>query len=275
MNIVRLRGRSALALAVVTAVGIVAFAWPLLGGSSSSSASNGLPHSTDAPWLFVALLPLLLAILLAEVADGSLDAKGIAILGVLAACGAALRPLGSGATGFSAVFFLMVPAGRVLGRGFGFVLGALTLFASALLTAGVGPWLPFQMVAAGWVGFGAACLPRAGGRREIALLAVYAAAAGLLYGLLMNLWFWPFARDYPAAISFVPGAPIGTNLVHWLHHDVVTSLGFDLPRALGNFVFVLFAGKPVLAALRRTARRAAFDVPVEFAPAATHAEASV
>src|SRR5262249_19733797 len=150
-------------------------------GTSSASDAAGLPHSTDAPWLFVALLPLLLAVLFAEIADGSLDAKGVALLGVLAACGAALRPFGSGATGFTAVFFLMVPAGRVLGRGFGFVLGAVTLFASALLTAGVGPWLPFQMVAAGWVGFGAGCLPRAHGKVELAMLATYAALAGLLY----------------------------------------------------------------------------------------------
>jgi energy-coupling factor transport system substrate-specific component len=255
---------------VVTQVGLAAFGWPLFAGTGSAVDSGGLPHSSDAPWLFLALLPLLLAVLFAEIADGSLDAKGVAMLGVLAACGAALRPLGAGATGFSAVFFLLVPAGRVLGRGFGFVLGADTLIASALLTAGVGPWLPFQMIAAGWVGFGAGCLPRATGRLEVLMLAAYAALSGLLYGLVMNLWFWPFAHDYPAALSYVPGGGLSTNVVHWLHHDVVTSLGFDLPRALGNFLFVLVAGRPVLAALRRAARRAAFDAPVVFedAPAA-------
>ncbi|HET6909897.1 MAG TPA: ECF transporter S component [Mycobacteriales bacterium] len=264
LDIVRLHGRSAFALLVVTLVGVAAFTWPFFAGTAATADSSGLPHSTDAPWLFVALLPLLLGVLFAEIADGSLDAKGIAMLGVLAACGAALRPIGGGATGFTGVFFLMIPAGRVLGRGFGFVLGALTLFASALLTAGVGPWLPFQMVAAGWVGFGAGCLPPARGRREVALLAFYAAFAGLSYGLVMNLWFWPFAHDYPRAISYLPGASMATNLVHWLHHDVVTSLGFDLPRAFGNFVFVLVAGRPVLAALRRAARRAAFEQPVVF-----------
>jgi energy-coupling factor transport system substrate-specific component len=267
LEVVRLRGRSAFALLVVTLVGVAAFTWPFFAGAGATANTGGLPHSTDAPWLFVALLPLLLAVLFAEIADGSLDAKGIAMLGVLAACGAALRPIGGGATGFTGVFFLMIPAGRVLGRGFGFVLGALTLFASALLTAGVGPWLPFQMVAAGWVGFGAGCLPPARGRREVFLLAAYAALAGLAYGLVMNLWFWPFAHDYPRAISYLPGAAFETNLVHWLHHDVVTSLGFDLPRALGNFAFLLVAGRPVLAALRRAARRAAFDQPVAFHPA--------
>ena len=38
------------------------------------------------------------------------------------------------------------------------------MFASALLTGGVGPWLPFQMLCAAWVGFFAGCLPPARGR---------------------------------------------------------------------------------------------------------------
>jgi energy-coupling factor transport system substrate-specific component len=47
---------------------------------------------------------------------------------------------------------------------------------------------------------------------------------------------------------------------------VATSLGFDVPRAIGNFVLLLLVGRPVLAALRRAARKAAFDAPVEFVP---------
>ena len=78
--------------------------------------------------------------------------------------GAALRPLGAGTAGIETVFFLLVLAGRVYGPGFGFVLGSTTLFTSALLTGGVGPWLPFQMLAASWVGLGAGLLPRASGR---------------------------------------------------------------------------------------------------------------
>ena len=85
--------------------------------------------------------------MLAELTSGGLDAKAVAMLGVLAAVGAALRPLGAGAGGIETVFFLLVLAGRVFGPGFGFVLGSTTLFASALITGGVGPWLPFQMLA--------------------------------------------------------------------------------------------------------------------------------
>ena len=48
-------------------------------------------------------------------------------------------------------------------RNFGFVLGAVTLLASALLTGQVGPWLPFEMLGCAWTGFGAGCLPAAHG----------------------------------------------------------------------------------------------------------------
>ena len=252
MSALRLRPRSALALAATTVAGLVGFCWPFLAGAHTGS------HALDAPWLFVALLPLLLAIVFAEVSEGGLDAKGVALLGVLAACGAALRPLGGGMTGFQPMFFLLIPAARVLGRGFGFVLGAVTMFASALLTGGVGPWLPFEMIGAAWVGFGAGCLPRAHGRVELALLAAYGAAASMVYGLLLNLWFWPFAHDLPAAIAYVPGGALTTNLQHWLRHDVTTSLGFDIPRAVTTAGLVLAAGRPVLLAVRRAARRAAF-----------------
>jgi energy-coupling factor transport system substrate-specific component len=263
MNAVRLQPRSTIALALASTVGVIAFGWPLL-----ASPGSGLAHSGDAPLLFAVMLPLLLAIVLAEVADGGLDAKAIAMLGVLASVGAALRPLGGGVTGFSPVFLLIVLGGRALGRGFGFVLGAVTLFASALITGGVGPWLPFQMLGAAWVGLLAGCLPQASGRREVWLVATYGAFAGLAYGLLLDLWFWPFTAGLSTSISYVAGDPMTENLHRFVVFWLTTSLGFDIPRAVGNFVLLLAVGGPVLRALRRAARRAAFDVPVEFEPVA-------
>ena len=249
-----LRARSAALLAVTSLVGLAAFTWPLT--ARPSGGSNGA-HGADAPWVFALILPLLVAILLSELADGTLDAKAVAVMGVLVAAGAALRAPGMGATGFTALFFLLVPGGRVFGRGFGFVQGALTLLASALLTGGVGPWLPFQMLAAAWVGFLAGCLPPARGRRELALLAVYGAVAGLVYGLIMDMWFWPFATD-GTRLGFVPGAPVGENLGRFWAFHLATALGFDIPRAIATAVLVLVAGGAVLGALRRAARKASF-----------------
>lgn len=256
---VRLRPRSTFALGLVSLVGLAGFGWPLLASSGSA-----LSHSAAAPWLFAALLPLLLAVALAEVSEGGLDAKAIALLGVLGAIGAALRPLGSGVAGFEPMFFIFVLSGRVLGRGFGFLLGAVALFASALLTAGVGPWLPYQMLGAAWMGFFAGCLPPARGRAEIALLAAYGAVAAVAYGWLQNLASWPFLTGVTSSIGYVPGDPFADNLARFVAYSLATGLGFDIPRAVTAAALIVLTGRPVLLSLRRATRRAAFTTPAEF-----------
>ncbi|HET9858369.1 MAG TPA: ECF transporter S component [Nocardioidaceae bacterium] len=259
-DLIPLRGRSALALTVVSAVGLVAFGWPFLTEPGSALDNS---HSGDAPVLFVVILPLLAAIVLAELTSGGMDAKSVAMLGMLAAVGGALRALGPGTAGLEPSFAVIIIGGRVFGRGFGFVLGAVTVFTGALITGGVGPWLPFQMMAAGWVGFGAGCLPRSGGRLEVAWLAGYSFLAGLLFGLVMNIWFWPFA-SYGPETSFVPGDPFTANLGRYTVFYVTTSLLWDLGRSVLTMLVVLLAGSALLRALRRAGRRAAFDVPVVF-----------
>ncbi|WFB11808.1 ECF transporter S component [Streptomyces sp. LX-29] len=250
------------ALGLISAIGVVAFGWPLLAAPES-----GLAHSADAPWLFAALLPLLLAVVVATISDTGLDAKAVAMLGVLAAAGAALRPLGGGTAGIEPMFFLMVLSGRVLGPGFGFVLGALAMFASALLTGGVGPWMPFQMLSMGWVAMGAGLLPgphRLRGRGELALLAAYGAVASVLYGTVMNLQGWPYLNALASSVSFVPGDPLPDNLARFVAYCLATSLGWDLPRAIVTAVLTLTLGGTILKALRRATRRAAFEAPVAF-----------
>jgi len=262
---VPLRRRSAWLITAVSLLGVAAFGWPLL---VANAVSGQEAHAADAPWLVAALVPLLLALVGAELSEGSLDAKAVAMLGVLAAAGCALRLASGGVAGLELVFFLLLPAGRVFGRGFGLVAGAVTLFASALLTGGVGPWLPFQMLAAGWVGLGAGCLPAAWrGRREVAALAAYGAVAGLAYGLVMNLWFWPYTIAGDTTVSYDATAGLAENLRRFWAFHVVTSLGFDLPRAALNVAMTLVLGPAVLAALRRAGARAAFGAPVSFGPA--------
>jgi energy-coupling factor transport system substrate-specific component len=261
-RLVRLRPRSAATLVVASAVGLLAFGWPLFWHSSQSGEA-AIGHTTDAPWLFVLLLPLLVAVVLAELSESGIDAKVISLLGMLAAVAAALRALGPGTAGLEPGFFVLVLAGRAFGAGFGFVLGAVSLFAGALISGGVGPWMPFQMLAYAWVGCLAGLLPRLGGRSEILLLAAYSLVAGVLYGLVMNLWFWPYAT-FGSDFSFIPGDPLAENLHRYLLFVVATSLGWDIPRGVLCAVTVLVLGRPILNAFRRTARKAAFDVPVVF-----------
>ena len=58
------------------------------------------------------------AVLVAQVSEGGIDAKALAMLGVLSAINAALRPLGAGTAGIEPVFFLLILSGRVFGPGF-------------------------------------------------------------------------------------------------------------------------------------------------------------
>lgn len=261
---VRLGPRATTALALITAIGIAAFGWPLL-----ADADSGLAHSQDAPWLFAALLPLLVGVVVATIADedNGMDAKAVAMLGVLAAVGAALRPLGAGTAGLEPMFFLMVLSGRVLGPGFGFVLGAVTMFASALLTGGVGPWMPFQMLAMGWFAMGAGLLPgrhRLRGRAELALLAAYGFVASFAYGTVMNLQGWTYIGGMSSGISFHPGDPLTANLLRFAAYCATTSLGWDLGRAVLTTVLTFALGSTVLKALRRATRRANFEAQVTF-----------
>jgi energy-coupling factor transport system substrate-specific component len=251
-------------LALASLAGLAMFVWPLL-----VKPVAGVAHRTDAPFLFVLILPVLIAVVLSELGSGGMDAKALAMLGVLSAVGAALRPLGAGTAGIELVFFLLVLAGRAYGPGFGFVLGATSMFASALITAGVGPWLPFQMLGAAWIGLGAGLLPhRVRGRWEIALLAGYGAISAYAYGFLLNLWFWPFSIGADTQLSFVPGDAVWSNLHRFVLFTVgSSSLGWDTGRAATNVVAIVALGPAVLIALRRAARRAAFGAPVTFAAA--------
>ncbi|MFC5153337.1 ECF transporter S component [Streptomyces amakusaensis] len=251
------------ALALVSAVGVIAFGWPLL----ADPGSGLIAHRADAPWLFAALLPLLVAVVVATIADTGMDAKAVAMLGVLAAVGAALRPLGAGTAGLEPMFFLMVLSGRVLGPGFGFVLGSVTMFASALLTGGVGPWMPFQMLAMGWFTMGAGLLPgadRIRGRAEVLMLGAYGVVAAFAYGTVMNLQGWILVGGLSSGISFHPGDPVQENLVRFLAYCLATSLGWDLGRAVLTLVLTLVLGATVLKALRRATRRAAFEARITF-----------
>lgn len=248
--------RTGLVLAAASIAGLMMLGWPLLLEAEPGAR-------VEPPFIFLVLLPLVIVVVLAEMGEGGMDSRVLAILGVLSAINAIMRALGAGTAGIELVFFLLVLGGRVFGAGFGFTLGATSLFASALLTAGVGPWLPFQMICAAWVGMGAGLLPRrVGGRGEIALLAGYAVVASYLYGMLMNLSSWPFTLGiavpgHEGSLSYVAGAPALENLHRFAVYTLLTSTGgWDTGRAITTALAIVLLGPAILTTLRRAARRA-------------------
>ncbi|GAA1162098.1 ECF transporter S component [Nocardioides aquiterrae] len=256
MTAVRISPRSLLVLLVASAAGLAMLCWPLLLRVHDGTR-------VDPPFLFLGLLPVVLAVVLAELNEGGLDPRVLAILGVLSAANAILRGISPGTAGVELTFFLLILAGRVFGPGFGFVLGCTSLFASALMTAGVGPWLPYQMLCAAWVGMGAGLLPRSvTGRGEVAMLAAYGVVSAYLYGLLMNLSGWPFiagivVEGHEGSLAYVAGAPVLENLHTFLVYTLLTSTGsWDTARAITNAVAVAVLGPAILTTLRRASRRA-------------------
>ncbi|WP_425522980.1 hypothetical protein [Microbacterium salsuginis] len=235
------------ALIAANLVALGAFCWPLLATAVPTQASAAVPVAA------LALAPLAALVVVATL-DGTVrSAHMLALLGTLAAIGAAVRVASTGVGGVEAVFILLILAGRAYGARFGLLLGIATIALSTVVTGTFGPWTPFQMFACAWVGAVAGLLPRRiGPAAEIAMLCVYGAIASYAFGLLMNLWFWPFAVGYGTGISYDGAAPLGTNLSSFLVYSLVTStLTWDSLRAITSVVGILVIGRPVLAALRR------------------------
>lgn len=257
------RAQGIVLLIAASAAALAAFCWPFLQAAVPSDAQAAVPV------LAVAAAIVLAAAVVAALGSGAQGAMLVAMLGTLTAVGMVMRFLGAGFGGIETALILLILAGRVFGARFGFLLGATVMLGSALLWGGVGPWLPFQVFAAGWVGAGAGLIPRQRRMRtpgasrvsppltapwsEIGLLALYGALAAYLFGLLMNVWFWPFAVGGGTSISYEATAGLGENLMRFLTYSLVTStLTWDTVRAITTVVGILLIGRPVLAALRRS-----------------------
>ena len=247
-------------------IGLAAFFYPFFLPVLDATRNEG--RSGESPLLLSLLIGMCLLAVLLEVQVQAAGAKLIALIGILVSINAILRFVEvaiPGPGGFSPIFFLIVVTGYVYGGGFGFLMGALTLLASALITGGIGPWLPYQMYTAGWVGLAAPlCRPlvrlmRGEGKwPEVAVLAVYGGVCGLLFGLIINLWFWPFAigpteQHWQAGLSWLVGVK------RYLVFYAATSLFWDLMRLGGNVLLTLAFGLPTLKALRRFRKRFAFS----------------
>lgn len=252
---------SAIILAMTTLLGLWAFLYPFFVPPASSQETGS--HAADAPLIFLLVMLLCLGAIVADLETRAIDSKTVALLGVLVATNSLLRPL-QGPGGSSFFLFLPLLCGYVFGPMFGFLLGALSVAVSALFTGGVGPWMPFQMLAVGWVGLASALLPAKAlsgiwqGKAERWLLAGWGAALGLLFGAVMNLWFWPYlAQDagYMPGQVWQPGAGLIDTIQRYATFYLASSLVYDLGRAVGNALLIIFLGPPVLRLLRRYKQR--------------------
>jgi energy-coupling factor transport system substrate-specific component len=230
--------------------GLLVFLFPFWASPSAEPA-----EARTSLLLFSASVAMILLAILSEAQRG-LTVHTIALLGALVGLNTALRvidnllPLPGG---FSPVFLLILLVGFVFGPRLGFLMGALTLLVSDPVSpGGLGPWTPYQMLAAGWAGMSAALLPR---RTPPWVVAVLGALWGWLYGALTNLYFWPYALGAPD-LSWDPRLSAAQTLARYGRYYLVTSLAWDSMRAVGNFALLLTLGPSLVGALERFRRRA-------------------
>lgn len=248
------RVRPLLVYVLVTVVGMAAFLWPFFVPASALPSDQ---HGADAPLIAAAVGALVVAALLLEIRQRTMSGATVALLGVLAASAGLLRLLDLPGGG-SGIFFLIVLAGAAFGARFGLLLGVTAMAVSAVITGGIGPWLPFQMLALGWMGAGAGLLGRATVRLprwgEVAALAAYGWVWAFVYGAIMNLSFWPFVRD-GGELSYAAGMSVADALVRYRAFYLLTSFGWDAAGAITNAVLIALTGGALVASMRRFAHR--------------------
>lgn len=242
---------------IISLAGLALFLWPLGGGAIPADA----PAYAIAGGIMVVLA-------LVEGGTRQLDTRRLALLAALAAIDAALRlALVIGIGGFSPIFFLVLCAGFAFGPSYGYLVGSFSLLVSALVTGGVGPWLPYEMLAAGWVGVAAGLVGGTAGRwlrpagwRAVFLLAAVAVVTGYLYGALTDIQTWTTGFRGTPGLGWAPGMPPPSALRHFLRFYLTTSLVWDTFRAAGDALMVLVLGRPVLAALERLRGRLTVEI---------------
>jgi energy-coupling factor transport system substrate-specific component len=256
-DVVRFSPLGTAVLTLASLISAAGFLWPFFYSGQS------LPRTQLFFW---AALTVAFFLVIIQISNSALDAKSVALLGVLSALIAAIRPLGAGAVGIEPMWFILILSARVFGPSFGFILGLTSMFVSALLTGGVGPWLGYQVFAAAWIGMAAGMLPgkKLRGRKEIALLILFGIMASELFGILMDLQFWPWALGANTQLSYLVHGSIAQNLSRFITFHFASAMAWDVPRAIFTTILLLLSGQAVLSALRRTKTRAAFLQPIDF-----------
>jgi len=174
----------------------------------------GVFHMDSRQYYAVALLILLEAMLpFFLLFEGRKpQARELVLLAALCALGVAGRAVLFMLPQFKPVLALAILSGIAFGGETGFLVGAMTMLVSNMLFS-QGPWTPWQMFAAGIVGFLAGLLFRAGFLRptRAAMAAFGAVCAILLYGSIMNassylIWAreWNWAAMIPYFLSGFP-----------------------------------------------------------------------
>ncbi|MBP5166593.1 MAG: ATP-binding cassette domain-containing protein [Oscillospiraceae bacterium] len=164
--------------------------------------------------------------------------RELVIIAVLCAVSVAGRMVFFMLPSFKPVLALVIIAGVAFGGETGFLVGAVTMLVSDVMFS-AGPWTPWQMFAAGIVGFLSGVLFRKGllRRSRVSLCIFGSLAAIVIYGGIMNpasVYMWAHEINWKQILtSYVTGFPV------------------DAVHAAATWIFLWFAAEPMLEKLDR------------------------
>ncbi len=164
--------------------------------------------------------------------------RELVIIAVLCAVSVAGRMVLFMLPSFKPVLALVIISGVAFGGETGFLVGAVTMLVSDVMFS-AGPWTPWQMFAAGIVGFLAGVLFRKGllRRSRVSLCIFGSLCAIIIYGGIMNpasVYMWAHEINWKQILtSYVTGFPV------------------DAVHAAATWIFLWFAAEPMLEKLDR------------------------
>ena len=94
-DVYRLSPQSIIVLSATSAIALLGFIWPFF-------------YTGNLHWIFAVAIAASAFLLISEIGIGSIDAKSIALLGVMSAFITLLRPLGAGAAGLEPIWFALI-----------------------------------------------------------------------------------------------------------------------------------------------------------------------
>nr|WP_236860120.1 ECF transporter S component [Candidatus Formimonas warabiya] len=200
----------------------------------------GFYYLGDRKYYFISLLIILETMLPFVMVFESRkpQARELIIIAVLCAIGVAGRAAFFMLPQFKPVVAIVIIAGVAFGGEAGFLVGAVTGFASNMFF-GQGPWTPWQMFAFGIIGFLAGVLFRKGllrrGRGALCIFGGF--ATFLIYGGIMN----------SAAVFMFQAKP--TTEMFYLTY--LQGIPFDLVHATATVFFLWLISQPMLEKLDR------------------------
>ena len=200
----------------------------------------GIFYLEDRKYYFISMMIILETMLPFALVfeDRKPQARELVVLSVMCAIGVAGRAAFFMLPQFKPVLAVVIIAGVCFGGESGFLVGAVTMFVSNMLMS-QGPWTPWQMFAAGIIGFLAGVLFRKGLLRK-------RRAALCIFGFLAAFFVYGIVMDSASALMWQAKPTKAMFLLSYLH-----GLPFNIIHGIATAFFLWFISGPFIEKLDR------------------------